>query len=176
MTETDIYTFLELLENHEVYNFRIIRREIESFEELQEPYEVITPEGFDEIQEPYEVITPEGFDEIQEPYEVIPPEGFDEIHEPYEVIPPEGFDEIQEPYEIAPKTNNLFDNRVYTYYAAYTDYYDPDHSARQRIFKILNLEELISVVTNDIDSLVVRGHLSLFDTNVDSFLEEIFEK
>ena len=29
---------------------------------------------------------------------------------------------------------------------------------------------------SDIDSLVVRGHLSLFDTNVDSFLEEIFEK
>lgn len=127
MTETDIYTFLELLENHEVYNFRIIRREIESFEEIQEPYEVIAPEGFDEI------------------------------HEPYEVIP-------------------LFDNRVYTYYAVYTDYSEPDCSARQRIFKILNLEELISVVTNDIDSLVVRGHLSLFDTNVDSFLEEIFEK
>lgn len=142
MTETDIYTFLELLENHEVYNFRIIRREIESFDEIQEPYEVIPPEGFDEIQEPYQVISPEGFDEIHEPYEVIP----------------------------------LFDNRVYTYYAVYTDYSEPDCSARQRIFKILNLEELISVVTNDIDSLVVRGHLSLFDTNVDSFLEEIFEK
>ena len=156
---TDICTFLELLENHGVYNFRIIEKEIRGFDEMQEPLE-IPPEGFDEMQEPFE----------------IPPEGFDEMQEPLE-IPPEGFDEMREPLEVTPKIDDSSSERVYTYYAAYTDYQDSDPSAGQRMFKILNLEELMSLITNDIDSLVVRGHLSLFDVpNVSSVLEEIVER
>ena len=151
-------TFIELLEDQGVYNFRIIKKEI------------TPPNGFNPFDDDYEVIPPDGFDQMENPFddddEVIPPDGFDQMEDPFdddddEVIPSDSFDQMEE----------LFNLKEYEYYAAYTDYKD---STGQRIFKILNLKELISLITKDL--LVIRGHLDLDLSNFSSLLEEIVER
>jgi len=171
-------TFIELLEDQGVYNFRIIKKEItppNGFNPFDDDYEVIPPDGFDQMENPFddddEVIPPDGFDQMEDPFdddddEVIPPNGFDRMENPFdddddEVIPSDSFDQMEE----------LFNLKEYEYYAAYTDYKD---STGQRIFKILNLKELISLITKDL--LVIRGHLDLDLSNFSSLLEEIVER
>ena len=118
---------------------------------------------------------PEGLDQMENPFDDDdPPEGLDQMENPFdddEVIPPDGFNQYM---LIMGKMENPFDddfNKKYEYYAAYTDYKD---STGQRIFKILNLKELISLITKDL--LVIRGHLDLDLSNFSSFLEEIVER